>query len=220
MATEPDRRAFTLSGTIWVVGTLALTAACMTVVFLAMRSVMDVGGFCAEGGPYAIETHCPRGVPGLMMGGIWIGVVAAFLYVWQAAKNDAVSLAGFLWPALFLSLGWNFLEYGISPPFEGGLAWGWLIPGVLFVLMGAVPLLWVVPALIRRDSTPGNLVGAALQQGVTAARETASSRRTVSRPTEPKGLVDELERLARLHRSGALSDLEYQAAKRRLLEER
>jgi hypothetical protein len=211
---------FTLIGTIGVVGTLALVAACITVVFLAMRSVMDIGGFCADGGPYAIETHCPAGVPGLLMGGIWIGVIAAFLYAWQAPKAGAVSLAGFLWPALFLSLGWNFLEYGVSPPFDGGLAWGWLIPGVLFVLMGGLPLLWVVPALVRADSTPSNLVGSSLRQGVVAARRAASNHRIVTAPTQPAGLVDELERLDRLHRLGSLSDSEYEAAKRRLLGDR
>ncbi len=42
------------------------------------------------------------------------------------------------WPALFLSLGWNFLAYGFFPP-EGGWVWSWLFCGVLFVLMGAVP---------------------------------------------------------------------------------
>jgi hypothetical protein len=44
------------------------------------------------------------------------------------------------WPGLFLSLGWNFLEFTFSPP-GGGLAWGWLICGVLFVLMGGLPLI-------------------------------------------------------------------------------
>ena len=43
------------------------------------------------------------------------------------------------WPGLFLSLGWNFLEFAFLP--QGGLAWGWLICGVVFVLMGGLPLL-------------------------------------------------------------------------------
>ncbi len=44
------------------------------------------------------------------------------------------------WPGLFLSLGWNFLEFAFAPP-GGGFAWGWLICGVVFVLMGGLPLL-------------------------------------------------------------------------------
>ena len=44
------------------------------------------------------------------------------------------------WPGLFLSLGWNFLEFSFAPP-GGGFAWGWLVCGVVFVLMGGLPLL-------------------------------------------------------------------------------
>jgi hypothetical protein len=216
----PGRRPFSLVATSGVVASLAVVSACLTILFLAMRSVMDVGGFCAEGGPYVIATPCPKGVPGLMLGGIWIGMIAVFVYRWQASKAGAVSLVLLLWPALFLSLGWNFLEYGVSPPFDGGLAWGWLVPGVLFVLMGGIPLLWAVPEMVRRDSRPHNLVGAALREGVAASRQFASERRIVDAPFEEEGLVDELERLARLHRRGSLSDSEYEAAKRRLLEER
>jgi hypothetical protein len=203
-----------------VIGTLFVVAACLTVVFRAMRAVMDVGGFCAEGGPYDIATPCPKNTPELLMGGMWIGVIAALIYVWQASRNRAVNLGGLLWPALFLSLGWNFLEYGISPPFDGGVAWGWLIPGVLFVLMGALPLLWVVPALVRPDEGPSNMVGAALQQGVGAARRVAVRRPVAASPAGSKRLVDELERLDRLHRLGSLTDSEYEAAKKRLLEDR
>ena len=220
MIEDHGRSGFDLAGTIWVLGSLALVTACITVIYLAMRSVMDVGGFCAEGGPYAIETPCPKGIPGLMLGGIWIGIVAAFLYGWKASKAGAVNLAGLLWPALFLSLGWNFLEYGVSPPFGGGPAWGWLIPGVLFVLMGGLPLLLVVPALVRADGTPSNLVGSALKDAVVAANRSALRRRTAPEAEEPAGLVGELERLDRLHRRGSLSDAEYMAAKRRLLEDR
>jgi hypothetical protein len=213
-----ERRPFSLIGIIVVTGTLLIVAACLTIVFLAMRSVMDIGGFCAEGGPYEIETHCPKGTPGLLMGGIWIGVIAAFAYVWQASRYRALNLGGLLWPALFLSLGWNFLEYGVSPPFEGGLAWGWLIPGGVFVLMGGLPLFWVIPALVRPDDGPSNTVGFALRQGAGAARHAASQLRVTAAPSRSEGLVDALERLDRLHRRGRLSDAEYEAAKQRLLE--
>ena len=45
----------------------------------------------------------------------------------------------FAWSALFLALGWNFLEYGFDPP-AGGTSPGWLVCGFVFVLMGGVPL--------------------------------------------------------------------------------
>jgi hypothetical protein len=47
----------------------------------------------------------------------------------------------FAWSALFLALGWNFLDYGINPPGDNGTVIGWLICGIVFVIMGGVPLL-------------------------------------------------------------------------------
>jgi hypothetical protein len=129
---------------IYLIGVAGL-AACIVVIFLGMRAVLDIGGFCAEGGPYEIETHCPDGVPLLMM----LGIPGVFLFgglmVWrgQAIGSPYQGAVFFAWPALFLSLGWNFLEYGFNPPGGEGLAWGWLICGVVFVAMGGVPL-WIV----------------------------------------------------------------------------
>jgi hypothetical protein len=61
--------------------------------------------------------------------------------VWKGSTigGPYAALPLLAWPALFLSLGWNFLEFGVQPP-GGGLAWGWLVPGVMFVLMGGGPL--------------------------------------------------------------------------------
>jgi hypothetical protein len=47
---------------------------------------------------------------------------------------------------LFISLGWNFLQYGFFPP-DGGWIWSWVVCGVLFVVMGAVPLVVAIAAL-------------------------------------------------------------------------
>jgi len=59
-----------LRATIFIGLSLAGVACALTMVYLSMRSVMDVGGFCAEGGPFEIETHCSQGVPGVMIGGL------------------------------------------------------------------------------------------------------------------------------------------------------
>ena len=43
---------------------------CITLVFLGMRTVMDVGGACADGGPYVSAQPCPDGAtPALFLGG-------------------------------------------------------------------------------------------------------------------------------------------------------
>ena len=40
---------------------LAGVAAGLTALFLGMRRVMEIGGFCAEGGPFVIQHPCPEG---------------------------------------------------------------------------------------------------------------------------------------------------------------
>lgn len=47
-------------------------------------------------------------------------------------------MAAYFWPAVFLSLAWNFLEYGIFK--YDHPAWAWIVCGILFVLMGGLPL--------------------------------------------------------------------------------
>ena len=214
---------------VWV--TLAGVAAALTVVFLGMRAVMEIGGSCAEGGPFVPVRPCPKGVPGLMIGGIWGGLIFAGLYAWQSIKAGAPSFIGFLWPALFISLGWNFLEFGINPPGGGGLAWGWLICAILFVLMGGVPLLVVLPAFFKRargvSTPPGASAWVAHPATLRAATSVMSALRKIgdqatevqASPAPPPGtnVVTLLERLSALHASGALDDQEYEAAKRTVL---
>ena len=117
-------------------------AACLTLMFHAMRAVMDVGGYCAEGGPYVIEQHCPEGsTPAL-----FLGIFGLFgfggLGMYAGAKAGGYGWVPLLaWTGLFASLGWNFLDYGLFSPPEGeGIIWGWLIPGVMFQVMAWAPL--------------------------------------------------------------------------------
>ena len=145
LASSDTQSDATLADRLIYLAGLAGLAASIVVIFLGMRAVLDIGGFCAEGGPYEIQTHCPDGVPLLMM----LAIPGLFLFggliVWRGSPiGQPYQVAVFFaWPALFLSLGWNFLEYGFNPPDGGGLAWGWLICGVVFVAMGGVPL-WMV----------------------------------------------------------------------------
>jgi len=139
-------------------------AGSVTLVWLGMRAVMDIGGACADGGPYVSAQPCPDGVPLLMMLGIFALFGFGALGFWAGARVGGawISLPLLAWPALFLSLGWNFLEYGISPPegFGTGPELGWLIPGVLFVLMGGVPLVvaWRARGLAS-SAADGTLAG-------------------------------------------------------------
>ena len=199
---------------------LAGVAASLTVVFLSMRAVMDIGGVCAEGGPFVPRQPCPDGVPGLLVGGMWVGVLLALVYMGMASRQRIPSLGGLLWPALFISLGWNFLDYAFDPPFAGGgVETGWLIPGILFMLMGGVPLaIWLSVVRTRGLTRTAARIPVPFQPVAGIPQRFRPDPAVPSPRAEAAGdLAAALERLDALHRSGALDDSEYKAAKRRAI---
>jgi hypothetical protein len=193
--------------------------ASLTILFLCMRSVMDVGGVCGSGNTVSVpRVQCPTGVPGLMFGSIFGGLVFLALYATSAIGPNLVLFA---WPALFLSLGWNFLEYGIDPPGGGGAEFGWLLCGVIFVLMGGVPLViaiqaWRTGRASRLHGVDAARVRDTVKSAATKARSTAAR---VTGSGKPASVVDELGRLSTMHRNGEIDDDEYEAAKAKVLEE-
>lgn len=211
--------------------------ACLTLVFLGMRAVMDIGGACADGGPFVPVQPCPEGVPLLMLLGIFGLFAFGGLGLYSGAKIGGawIGLPLLAWPGLFLSLGWNFLEYGFWPPGGGGWEWGWLIPGIIFVLMGGVPLAFAWTA--RREfggPDGGSAVASTFGLGAVAGQRvrisygpknaspsaTSSSASASSASarvgTDSRGggeIVDRLERLARLRRGGDITNEEFETAK-------
>ena len=107
--------------------------------YLGMRGIMRLGGFVASGGPYEIAHQAPGWVWVLPVA-IFLGLIAVFISFAARRKIGGPNLMVLAWSALFISLGWNFLEFGFSPPVGEGLAWGWIIPGIIFVPMGVIPL--------------------------------------------------------------------------------
>jgi len=137
----------------------------------------------------------------------WCGAVLVFL----------------AWPALFLSLGWNFLEYGFFAV-EGDWVWSWLFCGVLFVLMGAVPL--AIGIGIAREGSGGG--GRAYASGRVVVRprpprEVPPAPRADAAAgagsNDDEALVDRLERLAAMRRRGDLTTEEFEIAKTATLAE-
>jgi hypothetical protein len=215
-----------------------LVVAGITVLFLGMRSVMDLGGYCASGGPYEIRQECPNNA-WMIPVSIFVGL-AGVAFVIAGTFRGGPKLVALAWPALFLALGWNFLEYAFDPPPpDDGLVWGWLICGVVFVAMGGIPLLLVLMnaklALWGADpSGDRTATAAATATAIARLAATAQKRKpsfvrygdsTITPVTtvapEPgtasdesdESLVSDLERLAALHRDGQLTDDEYARAK-------
>jgi len=185
---------------------LAGISSALTIMFLSMRSVMDVGGVCASGNTaFTPRQPCPTGVPGLMVGSIFLGLLFLGIYAVTVVGPNLTLLA---WPALFLSLGFNFLDYGISPRGGGGPAFGWLFCAVIFGLMGGVPLVFGVHALLTGRETRVKPNVDSLTSRVTARARGGSSSSGGS-----GGSNGELQRLDTMHEDGRLTDDEYDAAK-------
>ena len=199
---------------------LALASASLTVMYLSMRAVMAIGGFCASGGPFVIETQCPEHVAPLMFGAAWIGIIAVGFYAVQVSQTEVPSVVALFWPALFLSLGWNFLDFGIwPPPPNEGIIFGWLLCGVIFVVMGLPPAIWWVSRLFKgndtrttREEVTTRVLGA-----ITSLRDQAETMQEHPASDFDMDITGELERLAALHTSGALTAAEYRAAKRKVI---
>lgn len=207
---------------------LAAVVCGMTLLFLAMRSVMEIGGSCGSDGVHVGVRPCPDGVPLALFGGVFGGAIALFVYMGAVSKYGATSWVWLAWPALFLALGWNFLEFGLDPPGDHGPAWGWLVCAVVFGAMGGTPLVafakplarailplpnrpeYPYPGYERPRKEPVVLVEPTYDPPPPAREHGASSRSAV---------VASLERLSALHGSGALTDEEFRAAKERVLEE-
>jgi hypothetical protein len=126
----------------------------LTLLFKSMRSVQAIGGYCASGGPYQIAHQCPKGVTGLLPLAIFGGLIFLGLFA-ICAGDTGRPFVLFAWPALFLSLGWNFLDYGLNLTTSSGTTSGtgvnagFLVCAVVFILMGGVPLIWLLPMLWR-----------------------------------------------------------------------
>jgi hypothetical protein len=221
---------------------LAVAAGCLTVMFLSMRSVMEIGGFCASGGPYVIENECPKGVSWMMTVAIFVGLLALLVHVVASMSLPGPRFALLAWPALFLSLGWNFWEFGLDAGAEngGGTAAGWIVCGVVFVLMGGLPLIWLLASPTGRrsllwadgeSSTDRPTVRAtAASVSPLAVRKLRSESAMRPPPGPPRLSVEDddvdpddfttrLERLAAMYRRGDLSAAEFEAAKSKLLTE-
>ena len=159
-----------------------------------------------------------------MMFSIFGGLIFLAVY---AFSTYALNLVAFAWPALFLSLGYNFFDYGINPPADVSGSVGWIVCGVVFVLMGGVPLVFAIWALLnKRDSKLAKAVTTkgfdASRLGQPLRRATVKPTRSTAKATEESGkhswsVIDGLERLASMHKRGELDDAEYEAAKDQVL---
>ena len=122
----------------------ALFAFCFTLLIQATSVLAGLGGFCASGGPFVIETECPDSVivfAPLSIIGMFIAVAVGMFF----ARGFAAPLVVWAWPILFVGLGIQFALSAFQP---GGVTFG--VIAVLFILMGLAPLIFELRAGPRR----------------------------------------------------------------------
>ncbi len=117
-------------------------------VYLGMRGVMRLGGFVARGGPYEIAHQAPDWIwifPVSMM----LLMASMFISLFAASRISGPNIMAMSWSALFITLGWNFVQFGFGIGMGGGLAFGWIICAVTFMLMGGIPLIFILRSFFR-----------------------------------------------------------------------
>lgn len=109
--------------------------------FQSASIVLGLGGYCASGGPYVIETECPDAVVAFTPLSIF-GMLAAVAIAVIFARGFGVQLVGWAWPILFVGLGVGFF---VGAAGGQGVVVNILL-GVMFVVMGLAPVVLVVRA--------------------------------------------------------------------------
>jgi hypothetical protein len=213
---------------MYLVGIAGL-AFSLAILWLSMRAVMGIGGACASGGPFVPAVECPEAVVALTPLSVFGLFIFGGLAAWAGASLGGgwIGLIFLAWPALFLSLGWNFLEFGLRPPGgePGEVVWSWLFCAVVFGLMGGLPLVGLIWGV--REAGGGGRAYVGGRVVVTPRRPNTLTSALIGRPVDGDldigaearpDVSERLERLARLRRAGDLTDAEFEAAKRATLD--
>lgn len=149
----------------------------LTALYRGMRSVMiEAGGFCAQGGPYEIANECSNGQITLTFAGVLVLLVFGAVLAGASgpAGGSGMGAIFLMWAALFGALGVNFLQLGFDPPDGSGLAWGWIVPGVVFELMalgGLIPAFQMVREWLQRGGEPEQIFQPPLVRAQIPGRE-------------------------------------------------
>lgn len=129
--------------------------------------VIGLGGFCASGGAYVIETECPEAVVVFAPIGIF-GMFAAAGVALVVARGFGVSLIAWAWPILFVGLGLQFI---LGAAAGVGIISN-IVVGALFIVMGLGPVWFLVSSKALVPTLVGsvNIAGARFQYEGKASR--------------------------------------------------
>ena len=157
MGTEPDVRVIPPKVTgaavfFTLASLLALSVLCGMVVMAAL-AVINIGGYCAEGGPYVIAQHCPKGSAVVLSVGFPLMFLIGFGYV-MAKPLSWPSTIGWLWPVLFVGMAIAFFIGASNAP--GGIGWAGILTGIIMLAIGLAPVFVFRGRSSDSSSPPGS----------------------------------------------------------------
>jgi len=198
-------------------------------------------GTCASGGPYVSARPCPPGTGTdvlLLMASIFAGLIGAWIFALRGVRPGGSGRGGggfsdglLAWSVYFVGTG-AYALYSVltDDSLEPDATTGGLIVSGTFLLLGLpalVALIWLW-AIHRDDppvddrfspSTPQSLVSqlAAARSATSGWTPTPAPIQTAPAPEAGPDPIAQVERLQRLRESGALTEAEFEAQKRRVL---
>lgn len=232
----PEREGPGAVGWLLILAGLLLCTAAIVAFVWALYSVGRIGT-CASGGPYVSARACPEGTGlkiMLLMGSVFGGLLGIALYAagWGRAKRAAragLGLGTLMWSFLFLGSAAAMALAAWGPAADGapGVSTAAIVLVIVFVPMGIAPLLGLA-AFGRRPRAAKAATASAMPPGIPGDPSPArpdsprpmATPRAAPAPPAPAGDDDpvaQLERLARLRESGALSEAEFERLKAQIL---
>lgn len=137
-------------------------------------AVIALGGYCASGGPYEIAVECPENVAAFAPLSIFGGLISVGIGLFLS-NGFGAQLPAWAWAILFV---------GLSVPFAiGGGISNWFVC-VLFVIMGAAPLV-----LELRANWARMLIGSRTASGEAFVFKNGDRRSLMSMSAPPEGTV-------------------------------
>ena len=183
-------------------------------------------GTCASGGPYVSARPCPAGTGGqilALVGAVFGVLIAGAIYALRGGnrRQGRIGFGIMLWTLGFVMLGGATLVSAFGPASSGGSKLGAIIMAGIFIPMGLAPLLWAAFSGSGDDDSPSgapaiqpHAFGAPPAARYPAVFVSAPGLQTNGNGTDS---LDQLEKLAKLHADGALTDAEFAAAKAKIL---
>ena len=213
---------------------LAIAGASIVAVDWAIYHLVRTGT-CASGGPYVSARPCPPGTGGqilALMGGIFGGLIGIGIYATRGARGQGatIGLGLIMWSLLFITLAAStaLAAFGPANNDNAGARTAAIVLAIVFVPMGLAPLVLAWGARGRRAQTTVGVPGytpVLPAQPPTAWTPAAQPSAWAPPPAAARVEVDEEDPLAKiaklgeLRNQGLITPEEFEAQKRRLLDE-